>query len=188
MGIVLISVLLGINLNRKSIIVFFLLALVASIMLLYFQDRILIRWNEQFGYGGGSAPSSLLVRFKLWQDIYLPAIQKNLFWGINPTVPAYYTWKFTESQYLDLLFSFGLVGFVSYLFWNVMTLNSLVLRFYDHGNFLRTVTAIAIVIIIVLFVAGFSNAVFAYSGTVEYMWIILALVTTQEDLKPKILM
>ncbi len=188
MGIVLISVLLGINLNRRSIIVFFLLALVISGILLFFQDRILIRWDEQFGYGGGSsAPSSLLVRFRLWRDIYLPAIQKNLFWGINPTVPAYYTWKFTESQYLDLLFSFGLVGFISYLAWNAITLNSLVLRFYEHGGFLRTVTAIAIVIVIVLFVAGFSNAVFEYSGTVEYMWIMLAFITTQEDLKPKIL-
>jgi hypothetical protein len=184
LGIMLISMFLGVYLNRRNIILFLVMIIAISVTFVLFQQTILIRWNQQFGYGG-SAPSTLVARFRLWQDIYLPAIQKNLFWGINPTIPDYYAWRYTESQYLELLFSFGLVGFISYLSWNAITLNSLLRRFYQHGDFLRTVSAIAITIIIILFVAGFSNAVFTYSGTIEYMWIILALITAQEGLKQK---
>jgi hypothetical protein len=84
---------------------------------------------------------------------------------------------------LDLLFSFGIIGFFSFLFWNAITLRTLLQRFYQHGSFLRTVSSIAITIVVVLFVDGFTNAVFSYSGVIDYLWIILALITAQEGLK-----
>lgn len=184
LGIVIITTLLGIYLNSRNIILFILLTAAIAITFVLFRENILGRLDEQFGYGG-PVPATLVGRFGLWRDIYLPAIQDNLFWGINPTVPDYYSWRYTESQYLDLLFSFGLVGFISYLLWNAITLKSLLRRFYQHGSFLKTVTAISFALVVVLFIAGFSNAVFSYSGSADYLWIILALVTTNEGLLPR---
>ncbi len=181
-GIVLITILLGGYLSRRNIILFLIATVAITITIILFREKVMGRWDEQFGYGG-AMPATLVYRYELWQGVYWPAIQKNIFWGTNPSVPSHYAWAYTESQYLDLLFSFGLVGLISFLGWNAITLKTLLLRFYQHGSFLRTVSAIAIAIVIVLFISGFTNAVFSYSGVIDYLWIILALVTAQEGLK-----
>jgi O-antigen ligase len=184
-GIILITVLLKAFLSKRNILLFLIAIVVIIITVVLFREKVLGRWNDQFG-SGSLVPQTLAYRIELWQAFYLPAIQKNIFWGINPTVPSYYHWPYTESQFLSLLFSFGLIGFVSFLIWILVTLKSLLNRFYQHGDFLRTITATAIAILFVLFSAGFTNAVFGYSGVVDYLWIILALITTDEGLKGKL--
>jgi len=178
-GIIIVTFLLR-GINRKTLFLFLCLALVTSITLMLFETLIRMRLNTQFGYGG-AVPQTLLYRFKVWQEIFLPAVQQNLLWGINPTVPTTYSWQYTESQFITLLFSFGLVGLIAYLAWNAIILTWLNRRFRQRNGILRPVTAIAIAIIIVLFIAGFTNAVFTYSGTADYLWIMLALITADED-------
>jgi len=181
LGVIIIAVLLGVYLSKKNIFLFFIMVAVLTITFMLFPEIIQGRLDYQFG-SGDAAPATLLDRFRLCNDIYLPAIQKNLSWGINPTIPTYYSWQYTESQFLSLLFSFGLVGFVAYLAWNTLTLNFLFRKLYSYGGFIKTISAVAIACMIVLFIAGFSNAVFTYSGTAEYLWIILAMTTTTEGL------
>ena len=179
LGIFIITFLLQ-GINRKTIILFMGLAIVIIFAIILFKPLINERLNTQFGYGG-AVPHTLIYRFKVWQEIYLPAVQQNLLWGINPTIPTTYSWQYTESQYLTLLFSFGLVGLIAYLAWIGITLTWLIIRFRQHQGLLKPVTAIAVAILLVLSVAGFTNAVFTYSGTADYLWIILALVTANED-------
>jgi len=181
LGIALTAMLLGVYLSRRNVILFFIAVAAVAITVLLFREWVFGRWNQQFS--NGPVPETLAYRLNLWQSFYWPAIQKNIFWGINPTIPSYYSWPYTESQFLDLLFSFGLVGLLSFILWNVITLRSLLRRFYQHGSFLRTVSAMAIAIVTVLFISGFTNAVFRYSGVIDYLWIILTLITAQEGLK-----
>ncbi len=185
LGITLIAALLGLFINKRNILLFFLMAIVFVITFAFFSEKLLGRFNEQFGYGG-LVPATLVDRLGIWKDVYLPIIQKNIFWGINPTISSNYAWQYTESQYLDLLFSFGLVGLISYILWNAITLNSLFRKFNQHGSFLRMISAIDIAIVIVLLIAGFSNAVFTYSGTADYLWIMLALVATDEGVRKEV--
>ncbi len=179
LGIGIITVLLR-GINRKTIILFMGLASVFLLATILFKPLIQERLNAQFGYGG-AVPESLIYRFKVWREIYLPAVQQNLLWGINPTVPTTFSWRYTESQFLTLLFSFGLVGLIAFLAWIGITLTWLFHRFRQHNGMLKSVTAITIAILLVLSAAGFTNAVFTYSGTADYVWIILALVTANED-------
>ena len=181
-GIALATRLLGVYFSKRNIFLFFIVLIAIVISGTIFREQVLYRWNQQFGYGG-AVPETLVYRLNLWESFYWPVIKNNLFWGTNPTIPSYYSWPYTESQFLDLLFSFGIIGFFSFLFWNAITLRTLLQRFYQHGSFLRTVSSIAITIVIVLFVDGFTNAVFSYSGVIDYLWIILALITAQEGLK-----
>lgn len=181
-GTVLVTRLLSVTFSRRNIVLFFIVIVVIATTVLIFREQVFSRWDQQFGYGG-AVPATLVYRIDLWQSHYWPVIKQNIVWGVNPTVPSYYSWPYTESQFLDLLFSFGLGGLFSFLFWNGMTLRTLLRRFYQHGSFLRTVSSIAITIVIVLFVSGFTNAVFSYSGVIDYLWIILAFITAQEGLK-----
>lgn len=181
LGAIIIAVLLGMRLSKRNIILFFLMVAVISVTFLLFPEIIQSRFDYQFGYGG-PVPATLVERFRLWKDIYLPAIQQNLLWGINPTIPTYYSWQYTESQFLSLLFSFGIVGFTAYLVWNILAVNFLFHKLLSYGGFIKTISAVAAAFVIVLFVAGLSNAVFTYSGTADYLWIILGMTTTTEGL------
>lgn len=180
-GVIVIAVLLGVYLSKRNIVLFFIVVVVVSITFSLFPEIIQGRLNYQFGYGG-PVPATLVDRFRLWEEVYLPAIRQSPFWGINPTIPPYYSWRYTESQFLSLLFSFGLVGVVAYLAWNILALNFLFDKLQTYGGLIKMLAAVAAAVVIVLFVAGFSNAVFTYSGTADYLWIILALTTTTEGL------
>lgn len=179
-GIFIVTLLLR-GINRKTVILLSGLTMAVALTFILFQAFILKRLESQFGYGG-SLPATLLDRFRIWHDIYLPAIQQNPIWGVYLTIPATYTWQYTESQYLTLLFCFGLVGFSAFLLWVAITLLWLIRRFRKYDDLLKPVAAIAFSLILVLSMAGFTNAVFTYSGTADYMWILLALVTHRPEI------
>jgi hypothetical protein len=179
LGISILTFLLN-GVNKRTIMLFLVLLVVILSVIVFFKTLIDERLNQQFGYGG-LVPQTLVYRFKIWQEIYWPAVQKNILWGINPTIPTTYSWQYIESQYLALLFSFGLIGLFAYLLWIGITVAWLIHRFRQHHGLLKPVTAIAITTILVLSVAGFTNAVFTYSGTADYLWILLALVASNAD-------
>jgi hypothetical protein len=178
LGVFLIAIFLH-GLNRRTIIFLLGMAIMFFIAINLYGTFVRGRLHDQFGYGG-TVPQTLLARFRIWQDIYLPALQGNILWGVNPTVPATYTWQYTESQFITELFSFGLAGLVGFLAWIAITLIWLKQKFRGHHGLLRPVVAIAAAVIIVLFIAGFTNPVYTYSGVIDYLWIMLALVTADE--------
>jgi hypothetical protein len=180
-GILILTLLLR-GINRKTVVLLLGLTSAVILTLMVFQAFILKRFESQFGYGG-SVPATLLDRFRIWQEIYIPAVQQNPIWGVYLTIPETYAWQYTESQYLTLLFCFGLVGLTAFLLWVGITLIWLIRRFRQHDGLLKPVAAIAFSIILVLSIAGFTNAVFTYSGTAEYMWILLALATYRPEMR-----
>lgn len=171
------------GINRKTITLLAGLVIAFVVAVALFKPLILKRLDSQFGYGG-TIPATLVDRFRIWQDIYLPAIQQNLVWGVNPTIPMTYSWRHTESQYLTLLFSVGLVGLIAFMAWVGITLSWLMHRFRQHAGLLKPVSVVAIAILLVLSGAGFTNAVFTYSGTADYLWILLALAAHQPEVRP----
>ncbi len=177
LGIFFISILFR-GLNRTTIILIIGLLIVFLLTIILFRTQIQIRLENQFRYGG-LMPATFIDRFRIWNEIYIPAIKQNLLWGVNLTVPDTYSWQFTESQYINLLFSFGLIGFIAFLIWDGIALSWLIRRFRHSLNngLTKPILAIAITLLITLSGAGFTNAVFTYSGTVEYLWILLALAT-----------
>jgi hypothetical protein len=178
LGVCLIAIFLR-GLNRRTIILLLGLGFMFLIAVTLYGAFVRGRLHDQFGYGG-TVPETLVARIRIWQDIYIPPIQQNLMWGVNPTVPSTYSWQYTESQFISELFSFGLVGLIGFLAWIVITLSWLKKKFRLHHGFLRQIVAVAAAVMIVLFIAGVTNPVFTYSGVVDYLWIMLALATADE--------
>lgn len=180
LGILIITFLLK-GINRKTIILLLGISVFILLVIILFKPFIQERFNAQFRYGN-LVPETLSFRFKVWREIFLPAMDLSL-WGSNLTIPATFSFQYTESQYLTLLFSFGLVGLIAFLTWIGITLTWLIRRFRQHYGLLKVITAVSIAIILVLCVTGFTNAVFTYSGTADYLWIILALLTAEEAVR-----
>ena len=143
------------------------------------QPLIETRFAYQFD-GSGWIPHTLLYRFKIWTGIFIPAIEQHFPLPVYPTVPEYYAWQFEESQYILLLFRTGLVGFLGYMAWIVLTLRWLYRRHRISDGITRAITAVAFAIVCVLVIAGFTNEVFSFSGTVDYLWILLALIANSK--------
>ncbi|MEI6289362.1 MAG: O-antigen ligase family protein [Chloroflexota bacterium] len=179
LGIFCISIFLR-GINYKALLLLSGLAAAGLITYLVFQAFILKRADQQFGYGG-IVPATLIDRFRIWHDIYLPAIQKNPIFGVFLSIPQTYSWQYTESQYLSLLFSFGLVGFIAFFLWIAISVRWLFQRMNQSRSLTKPIAAIGISIFLVLSVTGFTNAVFTYSGTADYLWILLALAAYRQE-------
>lgn len=139
------------------------------------QPLIETRLGYQYRYGG-LVPETLLFRLKVWREVFLPPIQQHFPLPVYPTVPSTFAWQFEESQYILLLFRTGLAGFASYLAWIAITIGWLYKRFQRSSGFDRAIASAAMTIMLMLVIAGFTNEVFSFSGTVDYLWMMLALV------------
>ncbi len=132
----------------------------------------------QFEDGVNLVPQTLAYRFDIWRDVFIPPIRQYFPQAVYPKVPADYTWLFEESQYIMLLFRTGLAGFVAHLAWVGIIVFWLFRRLRQSEGFMKSVIASALTIVLVLSIAGFTNAVFNYSGSIDYMWILFALVAS----------
>lgn len=148
----------------------------------FLQPLVEHRLTEQFSYGGW-VPQTFVYRLMLWETIFIPAIRAHFPWPVYPTVPSYYAWQWEESQYILLLFRTGLPGFVSYLAWIGVTMRWLFVRFRDSLGVDRALALAALTLTMVLVIAGFTNEVFSFSGTIDYLWIMLALVANAKAAK-----
>jgi hypothetical protein len=82
-----------------------------------------------------------------------------------------------------LLYRFGALGLLSHLGWVFFWVIWLLRRLNKSTPLTKSIIASAIGIILVMSIAGLTNAVFTYSGAVEYLWILLAMVIKNEDNK-----
>jgi hypothetical protein len=125
---------------------------------------------------GDAVPHTLAYRFLVWRGVFWPVISQNWLWGVRPTIPATLSWQAEESQYLYLLFRFGIIGLVAHLAWVGITLGWLIQRCGTNAGFWRAVSASAGVTLIVLSIVGLTNEVFTFSGVADYLWITLGMV------------
>jgi len=144
------------------------------------QPLVRQRLDFQFRHGG-ILPATLVFRFRVWREVFWPAIRENLLWGNHLTIPPTFAWQWAESEYISILFRFGLVGLLAHLAWVGVTLAWLYRIFRQSVGFLRSVVTGALTILVVLSITGLTNAVFTFNGTADYLWIMLALVAGSEE-------
>jgi len=168
--------------RTAPILILGFLGVILSIFIFYpfLQPLIEKRLSYQYRYGG-MIPETLLFRFKIWSEIFIPAIRQHFPLPVYPTVPSTFAWQFEESQYILLLFRTGLAGFASYLIWIVITIGWLYRSCQRSTGFDRSIASAALTIIVMLIIAGFTNEVFSFSGTIDYLWMMLALVANNSE-------
>lgn len=176
-GLALIQILSGRKVRSVPVLVTGFVGIALSVLLCYpfLQPLIERRLLSQF-QSGSLVPQTFEYRLMVWRDIFIPAIQKHFPWPVYPMVPSWYAWGFEESQYILLLFRTGLAGFISYLAWIGITIGWLFRNYRCLPGFDKSIASAALALIIVLVIAGATNEVFSFAGTIDYLWIMLALV------------
>lgn len=182
LGLILLQLLSRRTARTKPVYILSFFGIILAILVFYPFLQPLIEKRLAYQYRlGGIIPQTLLFRFQVWNEIFIPAIKQHFPWPVYPTVPSYYAWQFEESQYILLLFRTGLIGFTSYLIWIGITIAWLVRRFRKSAGFDRALTSVALTLVIVLVVAGFTNEVFSFAGSIDYLWMMLALVANSQE-------
>lgn len=177
---------------QKMLPVLILIVLAITLFFLLAQSflRPLVEERIAFQYEGGDSlvPQTLAYRFDVWRDVFMPPIRAHFPRPVYPIVPPDYAWLYEESQYVMLLFRTGLAGFVGHLLWFAIIVFWLSRRVQQDNErrqaenaFTRALAPGVLTLVLVLSVAGFTNAVFNYSGSIDYMWIMFALVASSSE-------
>lgn len=162
-----------------AIIPFLLVGVIAVIVLSPF---ISARLAFQFTGDGSILPRTLVDRFDIWTGIYLPLIEKNPLWGTRPDMEGL-TWAFAESEYINLLFRSGLVSLIAHVGWVGIMLAWLRREIRINHDTTRKLAIFLFVMLITLSIMAFTNPVFTYSGTIDYLWIVLGLLVNMRENK-----
>lgn len=139
------------------------------------------RLEFQFGESGDLVPRTLSTRFDIWRDVFATPIRQHFPRAVHPNVPASYAWLWEESQYVMLLFRTGLAGLAAHLIWVGLIVTWLRRRLRQIDGLNKMYAACALTIMIVMSIGGFTNAVFNYSGSIDYMWILFAFVASSTE-------
>ncbi len=151
-------------------LVFLALAIVA----IPFQSSILYRINFQFSGNSSLLPRSLLYRIKVWREVFWPVVKETWLWGYRPSLAAL-SWQYSENQYLTLILRGGMVALTAHIAWLIITLAWLKNVALKGAEITRSIAIILIASLVVLSLMGLTNEVFTFSGTIEYVWIMLGL-------------
>lgn len=181
-GMLVIAALTRLGSQRIAIAVLILIMAAAGVLL--FQPLIGPLVQQRLAYqfqGGKIVPQTLAFRFQVWREVFWPVIQQNLFWGTLLSIPASFTWQWAESEYLLLLFRFGIIGLVAWLAWLGVTLGWLARRLRQVSDLSRLITISAFAALVVLVIIALTNEVFEFLGFADYLWILLALVSSKGD-------
>lgn len=127
----------------------------------------------------GFIPQTLEFRIEVWRDIYIPLILERPIWGYSPTLQNL-AWAYPESQYLLLLFRSGLVSLVGFFIWlgTLFVWLSTIIR--GAMTPMRSVAIAVFAVLISLSIMGITGPVFTWSGVVDYVWILLGLIASEQ--------
>lgn len=122
-------------------------------------------------------PQTLVFRWGVWQDVFVPRIAENPLWGVRPSF-AGLAWPYPESQYIGYLYRSGAVSLLAHVVWLLVTVAWLLraLRRPQADPLQRSLVLASLSLALVLSLIGIINPVFTYSGTMDYFWIVLGLV------------
>lgn len=171
------------GIRSLPILVVIVVGVLVSVLFLWPFIKPLIRGRLNFQYRhGGIIPQTLVFRFHVWRNVFCPVIRDNILLGVSLTIPSTFAWHAFESQYLLLLYYFGLGGLIAHLFWLGLMLYWLYQRLRKSGVFLRAIVTGTLSVLVVLSIAGLTNAVFTFSGAADYLWIMFALISGSEEI------
>lgn len=176
-GLIVIGRFDGQNIQRL-LLIGILLAFAAFLLQPILEDRLAFQYRE----GNSIIPQTLLYRFELWETIFIPAIKKYGLYGLQPNFAEAFDWGYAESQYFYLLLRSGLLSLLGHLAWASLLLIWLYRRIRDSEGFRMSMALATFSVLVVLSIAGVTNSVFTFSGAVDYLWILLGVVASQERL------
>ncbi len=173
---------------RKGSQMLRLLALIGVSLLgaaLLFAPLIAWRLQDQFGGGNqGIIAQSLVYRFYLWQTYFLPAIARQPILGVGLVIPASIPWPTTDSGYLDLLFSGGVVYLLCYVYftWSCVRGACHILKrprvgastLTRPGAVTAALAASGLAMVLILLGMNVSEAYFTYTAAASVFWMTLA--------------
>jgi hypothetical protein len=144
------------------------------------EARMSYQYDRQ-GWTSGILPATLTYRFWVWTDVFWPQIRQNWLWGSYLDVPHWLDWQYEESQYVMLLFRYGAVGLAFFSIWLTIMLLWLYHQVSRRDGLAKDIAVTAFTFLILMSIAGLTNAVMSYSGAADYMWILFGLVASSSD-------
>jgi hypothetical protein len=153
-----------------------LFVLVQPLLMPLVEARLTYQYRE-----GGLMPQTLAYRIWIWTDVFWPHIVEHPIWGAYLEAPMSFAWRTPESQYISLLFRFGIIGLVAHLLWVTVMLRWLYRHFQTNHGLTRAIAASAFSILTMMSIAGLTNAVFYFSGAADFMWILFGLVVNSKE-------
>ncbi|HEY6759197.1 MAG TPA: hypothetical protein VI318_06890 [Baekduia sp.] len=140
------------------------------------------RYREQYHattagpQASGIVPRTIVYRYDIWNDQYLPVLEDRWLAGFGPDIPPDAKWKYTESVYVTMLLRGGVILLAIYLaFMARLAVEGR--RLARAGPPLEAVIGSATVaIVIVLAVTQVIATYFTTSGTPQVVWTLAALV------------
>ena len=151
-----------------------------AIMAIPLSQNILQRIAYQYR-DGGLIPQTLAFRFEVWRKVFWPIIEKTWLWGFRPIMPTTLSWLYPESQYFELLLRSGIISLLAHLLWIGLTLAWLIHIIRTDVELRRFLAISTFILFIILSIMGLTNGVFTYSGVIEYLWILIALIGALEN-------
>ena len=168
-----------------------------------FEDRI----HHQFQMRNSLLPTSLLDRFKIWEWT-IEFSQRDiisLLFGSGPTpsyiyetyggrmdseLLSYFRWRIVktgfsseEGYYSALLLRYGISSIFLFFFFLFATLKTLLKKYKtcNFGDLQSSICLTSLILLIVMSVAGLSNAYLLYSGSAEWLWILLGISASESE-------
>jgi hypothetical protein len=124
----------------------------------------------------GIVPRTIVYRYDIWRDQYLPVLEDRWLAGFGPDIPSDARWKYTESVYVTMLLRGGVILLAIYLAFMVR-LAVEGRRLVRAGPALDAVIgSAAVAIVLMLVVTQIIATYFTTSGTPQVVWTLAALV------------
>jgi hypothetical protein len=142
------------------------------------ESRLLWQFND----GSESLlPQTFVYRFWIWSDVFWPEIVRNPFFGTSLEIYQSYRWWAAESHYISVLFRFGVVGLIGHMLWATLMLVWLVRQLSNPSPLPKMMAATAFALLVMLLITSFTNEVFMFTGIIDYLWVLFALVANRKD-------
>lgn len=170
------------TLDKRMSLRFLLAAAVAGLIsYVLLQPLIATRAEYQTSGSEGIVPQTVVFRFHVWKDVFFPILARNWLWGVQPIIPANSAWAYAENHYVYVLYRGGTIALASHFIWISGTLFWLFSMFRRKTGIVRALTSTSIAMFIVMTIMALTNEVFTYSGVVDYMWIFLGIIASDEQ-------
>ncbi len=124
----------------------------------------------------GIVPRTIVYRYDIWKDQYLPVLEHRWLAGFGPDIPPDARWKYTESVYVTMLLRGGILLLAIYLAFMVRLAIEGRRLMRDGPPLHVGIGSAAVAIVLVLAVTQIIATYFTTSGAPQVVWVLAALV------------
>jgi hypothetical protein len=124
----------------------------------------------------GIVPRTIVYRYDIWKDQYLPVLEDRWLAGFGPDIPPDARWKYTESVYVTMLLRGGILLLAIYLAFMVRLAIEGRRLMRDGPPLNVGIGSAAVAMVLVLAVTQIIATYFTTSGAPQVVWVLAALV------------